>query len=42
MPMTRHADRLIAGIHAQPRVLVVVHPEKWLSWDIYERVIPVT
>jgi PPOX class probable F420-dependent enzyme len=28
------AERLLARIRTQPRVLLVVHPEKWLSWDI--------
>ncbi len=28
------AERLMARIRTQPRVLLVVHPEKWRSWDI--------
>jgi PPOX class probable F420-dependent enzyme len=28
------AERLMTRIRTQPRVLLVVHPEKWLSWDI--------
>ena len=34
------ADRMMALLRAQPRVLLVVHPEKWLSWDISEGVLP--
>lgn len=28
------AERLMARVRTQPRVLLVVHPEKWRSWDI--------
>ena len=34
------ADRHIAVLRTQPRVLLVVHPEKWFSWDISEGVLP--
>jgi len=34
------ADRMMALLRTQPRVLLVVHPEKWLSWDISEGVLP--
>jgi PPOX class probable F420-dependent enzyme len=34
------AERLMARVRTEPRVLLVVHPEKWLSWDITEGVLP--
>jgi len=34
------ADPMMALLRTQPRVLLVVHPEKWLSWDISEGVLP--
>jgi hypothetical protein len=30
-------EELMARVRTQPRVLLVVHPEKWLSWDITPR-----
>jgi PPOX class probable F420-dependent enzyme len=30
-------EQLMARVRTQPRVLLVVHPEKWLSWDISPR-----
>jgi len=30
--------KLMARLRTEPRVLLRVHPEKWLSWDITERV----
>jgi hypothetical protein len=31
--------KLMARLRAEPRVLLRIHPEKWLSWDITERVL---
>lgn len=32
-------ERLMTRIRTQPRVLLVIHPDKWLSWDIEENVL---
>jgi PPOX class probable F420-dependent enzyme len=34
------AERMMARLRAEPRVLLVVHPEKWLSWNITGRILP--
>ena len=34
------AERMLVRMRSEPRVLLVVHPEKWLSWDISRAVLP--
>jgi PPOX class probable F420-dependent enzyme len=34
------AERVMARVRTQPRVLLVVRPDKWLSWDITPNVLP--
>jgi hypothetical protein len=34
------AERMLARLRSEPRVLLVVHPEKWLSWNIARAVLP--
>lgn len=31
----RFASNMMARIWTEPRVLLRVHPEKWMSWDVY-------
>src|SRR5579884_4119635 len=32
-------ERLMVRVRTQPRVLLVIHPDEWLSWDISENVL---
>jgi PPOX class probable F420-dependent enzyme len=32
---SRFASNMMARIRTEPRVLLRVHPDKWMSWDIY-------
>jgi PPOX class probable F420-dependent enzyme len=33
------ADRMMKKAHMESRVLLVIRPDKWLSWDLSERVL---
>ena len=35
-----HVEARLARLRTEPRVLIVVHPKKWISWDISVRVGP--
>ena len=35
-----HVETRMARMRTEPRVLLVVHPERWISWNITQRVGP--
>ena len=35
-----HVEARMARMRTEPRVLLIVHPEKWISWDMTQRAGP--
>jgi PPOX class probable F420-dependent enzyme len=35
-----HVEARLTRMHTEPRVLLIVHPEKWISWDLAQRAGP--